>query len=213
MMSTIISGIYAIVNTRNRHRYIGSAVDISGRWRQHTYKLRKGTHPSKHLQNAWNKYGAASFDFVILETVKDKNSLIPIEQGYLDRDFPEYNTNRRAGSMFGFRFSEEAKKLMSLIHSGFKHTEESKKKMSEIWAGRPRGKYTEERAAKISAAHKGKKINDNQKRGLAIGQYNPKSAETRKKISDAQKGYKPKKETIEKLKQAWIRRKAGKNGT
>lgn len=192
------SGIYAIINKINGKKYIGSSVDIANRWSQHRYKLKKGSHPAKHLLSAWNKYGEKNFDFVVLEECQT-GSLLVKEQEYLDTYFPEYNTNKTANSMLGFRFSEEAKQRMSLIHTGFRHTEESKKKMSEIWSGKPRGKYSEDRCKKISESHKGKQINEKQARALELGRKSP-SAETRKKISDAQKGYVPSDATIEKLK-------------
>lgn len=209
-MKKSLSGIYAIVNRLNGNRYIGSTSDITQRWRQHRHRLNKNHHHSKHLQSAWNKYGESAFDFLILELVENKNDLAKIEQSYLDTDFPEYNHNRTANSVLGYRFSDELKKKMSEIHTGFRHAEESIKKMSEYWKGRPRGKYSEERRKKISEAHKGKKISQTQKEALDIGRSKPKSPETKKKISDAQKGYHPTQETIEKLKQAWIRRKARK---
>lgn len=199
-------GVYAIVNRLNGKRYIGSAVDIPARWRVHVFHLRKGDHHSKHLQAAWNLYGREGFDFVVLERC-DIENLIATEQKYLDELHPEYNTNPIAGNMLGFRFSEERKARMSAIHTGFRHTEESKRKMSEIWAGKPRGRHSEERRAKISAAHKGKKPSENQQRGLELGR-GKKSEETKRKMSETQKGYKPSEETIEKLRQAWVRRKA-----
>ncbi len=194
----MISGIYAIINKINNKRYIGSSVDIASRWRQHRYRLRKGTHPARHLLNAWNKYGEINFDFVVLEECP-VDCLLAKEQEYLDACFPEYNTNKFANGMLGFRFSDESKQRMSLIHTGFRHTEESKKKMSQIWSGKPRGKYSKERCRKISESHKGKAINENQARALELGRKSP-SVETRKKISESQKGYVPSKETIEKLK-------------
>lgn len=199
------SGIYLITNKVNGKRYIGSAVDIPSRWRVHTYHLRKGDHHSKHMQSAWNKYGADGFEFTVLEYC-DVDQLLIIEQRYLDSVAPEYNTNKIAGSLIGYRFSDEQKSKMAKIHAGFRHTEESKQKMSGIWAGKPRGNYSEERRAKISASHKGKKPNENQLRGLEVGRLG-KSEETRRKISEAQKGYQPTEATLEKLRQAWIRRK------
>lgn len=202
-------GIYAIVNRLNGKRYIGSSVNIQGRWRSHKYELCHNKHHSAHLQSAWNKYGADCFDFVVLE-VCSVDFLLSREQHYLDEYLPEYNTIRLAGNNLGYRFSDEVKAKMRVVHSVFRHTEESKKKMSAIWSNKPRGKYSEERRAKMSAAHKGKKPDDNQRRGLEVGQRMAKSDETRKKISDAQKGYQPTEETREKLRQAWARRKARK---
>jgi hypothetical protein len=199
------SGIYAIVNRTNGKRYIGSAVDIPSRWRVHTCHLNKGDHHSQHLQSAWNKYGRDNFDFIVLEKC-NKEELLTIEQRYLDDYKPEYNTNPTAGNMLGFRFSEEYKARMSEVHTGFRHTEESKRKMSEIWSGKPRGEYSEDRKAKISEAHKGKQLTDNQVRGLEHGR-GKKSEELKRKISEAQKGYKPTEGTLEKLRQAWVRRK------
>lgn len=201
------SGVYCITNKVNGKRYIGSAVDIALRWRVHTFHLRKNDHHSKRLQNAWNKYGPSCFDFAVLEYC-EVDQLLAVEQRYLDCEQPEYNANKTAGNMLGFRFTEEQKHRMAEIHTGFRHTEESRQKMSEIWSGKPRGEYSQERRAKISEAHKGKQINENQVRGLAVGWFAPKSEETRRKISEAQKGYQPTEETLEKLRQAWVRRKA-----
>jgi len=200
------SGVYAIVNKINYNMYIGSAINIKARWRVHRSRLRKGEHHSKHLQGAWNKYGEDNFNFIVLAEC-DENNILKYEQYYLSEINPTYNTNPVAGNMSGFKHSDESRKKLSVSKTGFRHTEESKKKMSKIWSGRPRGKYTEERCRKISEAHKGKKINENQKRGLSIGQHSKISDETKRKISEAQKGYAPTEETRAKLRLAWERRK------
>ena len=57
-----ISGIYIIRNLINGNVYIGSAVRIDSRKRQHLHKLRSGKHENGHLQKAWNKYGEDSFE-------------------------------------------------------------------------------------------------------------------------------------------------------
>ena len=120
------TGIYAIVNKVNGKFYIGSAGRIeqrpsqSGfydRWRGHIYCLNRGDHGNQHLQNAWNKYGESAFRFQILEFV-ESDRCIEVEQTYLDL-FPEgdrdivYNICFTAGSMLGFKHSDETRLKMS----------------------------------------------------------------------------------------------------
>ncbi len=67
-MKKNISGIYAIINTVNSKRYIGSSKSAHYRWSQaHLPQLRNGNHCNRHLQNAWNKYGETSFRFEVIE--------------------------------------------------------------------------------------------------------------------------------------------------
>jgi group I intron endonuclease len=83
---TKISGIYKIVNKINGKYYVGSSKHIlgrRGRWNRHKQTLRKNCHSNDHLQNAWNKCGKESFEFVIVEEVPTELLLIA-EQKYLD---------------------------------------------------------------------------------------------------------------------------------
>jgi hypothetical protein len=59
--------IYAIIRRENGDAYVGSTIALSQRWAHHRSTLKKGRHHCRHLQHAWNKYGADSFDYVILE--------------------------------------------------------------------------------------------------------------------------------------------------
>jgi group I intron endonuclease len=58
--------VYAIVNTLNGSKYIGSTLNPKSRWGTHRCLLRKGKHHSFILQKAWNKYGEAAFRFDVL---------------------------------------------------------------------------------------------------------------------------------------------------
>jgi len=60
-------GIYKIVNLLDAKLYVGMSVDVESRIRRHRQELDKNKHPSIHLQNAWNKYGAENFEFGIIE--------------------------------------------------------------------------------------------------------------------------------------------------
>lgn len=59
-------GIYRWLNTANGKSYIGSAVDMEERRKQHLSQLRAGNHVNRKLLNAFNKYGEQSFEFEIL---------------------------------------------------------------------------------------------------------------------------------------------------
>lgn len=50
------SGIYAIVNSLNNKKYIGSTGTLRKRFRQHYTALSSNQHANCHLQNAVNQY-------------------------------------------------------------------------------------------------------------------------------------------------------------
>lgn len=130
------SGIYKIINTINQKIYIGSSVNIKARFAFHISGLKLNKHPSKHLQNACNKYGIDNFIFEILE-ICEKDKLEEREQFWID--FTNccdrkigYNTRKIANSNIGVKCSEEAKIKISNFHKGKLKSEETKKKMS-VW--------------------------------------------------------------------------------
>lgn len=87
------SGVYEIRCLPNKKFYIGSAVNLRERWRNHIYTLNLGKHRNIHLQNAWNKYGEAAFIFTILQLV-EKNILLQTEQVWIDKT---HCTDRKIG--------------------------------------------------------------------------------------------------------------------
>lgn len=109
------SGVYAIHNSTNGHHYIGSAVSLKRRTRDHISKLNKGIHENKHLQNAFNKYGESAFWVEILEVVDDKLKLTEREQFYLDTTVPHYNILKFARSALGFKHSQEERTRISAM--------------------------------------------------------------------------------------------------
>ena len=90
-----LTGIYQIANKINGKRYIGSSVDINKRFIVHRSTLNNRIHHNPHMQNAWNKYGEESFDFVILFYC-DTETLLLYEQKCLDELNPEYNISTSA---------------------------------------------------------------------------------------------------------------------
>ena len=161
------SGIYAIECKANGRRYIGSAVNIAKRWKEHRRGLDNGAHHSRFLMREWNKRGSDAFIFSVL-LYCSKENLLMYEQALLDAFKPAYNTNPTAGSMQGFRHREESRQRMSASNNrtgnpGYRHTEESKKKISENRKGKGGGPRSAERIEKIRAALKGRIITAEQR--------------------------------------------------
>ena len=58
--------VYAIVNSVTQDAYVGCTSLITHRSWQHTDHLMKGDHPSRALQEAWDRHGPSSFQFTVL---------------------------------------------------------------------------------------------------------------------------------------------------
>ncbi len=108
--------IYKIVNVINGKKYVGSALVIRQRWRDHVKSLNENKHHSRYLQRAWNKYGEENFTFSIIEHC-DRDIMLAREQYWIDKleAFGKngYNMCPVAGSALGVKRSEENKRKNS----------------------------------------------------------------------------------------------------
>ena len=163
------SGIYIIHNPKSNKIYIGQAQNIPERWTKHRRALKGGYHKNKHLQSAWNKYGAKTFQFRILEYCPIEQ-LDEREQHYLDIYIPKgacYNIALEAGAPT----------------RGRKHSEERLQQLSNAWKGERNPNFGKTLSAetrnKISAAKKGKAPHNKGKTA---------SDETKRKLSESHKG-------------------------
>lgn len=179
--------IYKIVNLVNDKFYVGSTTNKKVRFRQHRKLLRGNRHHCKHLQAAWNKYGEAKFDFVVVEEVPDRMSLQQVEDIYLvqhvgnsycynsghSADAPWRNAPAHVTPNFGKAMAQKQKDKISASLKEF---------YADNYFNHPRvGKqHSAETKAKISAA----KLANPTKHWLG----KERSAETKAKISEAQKG-------------------------
>ena len=172
-----ICGIYKIENLINHKVYIGQSIDISGRWLEHQIDLRGNRHQSKHLQNAWNKYGSENFSFEILEKCS-KEDLTEREQYWIDfygGINSKQNYNSRGAGNSGL-FSEETKKKLSDSHMGINKGKpipwlenfdrsnlEYREKLSESLKGKKKSK---KHAQHISEGRKGIVFSEEQKKKI-----------------------------------------------
>lgn len=138
-----ISGIYRIQSTIKPERYyIGSAVNVSARWKLHLNSLKRKDHHSSKLQNHFNKYGESDLQFSVLLGC-EKKDLIKHEQFFIDSYKPYFNICPLAGNSLGYKHTEKTiKYLKERIIS-----EETRQKMRGT-----RGPMSEENKLK----HKGK---------------------------------------------------------
>lgn len=193
------SGIYIIVCLVSGNRYVGSAVNIAKRWDAHRNDLIARRHGNRHLQRAWDKYGAESFAFHVLEEVNDSADLIGCEQIWIDELKPEYNMAPTAGSMLGFLHSEATKLRISEAKSGKSLTAEHRRKISEALQGitfpeRQGVPLTEEHRRKVSEALQGRSPTEEHRRKLAEANTGKVfSEERRQAISKGRAGIAPEK--------------------
>lgn len=188
------SGVYAITNTINGHRYIGSAVNVANRWGHHRPALRQGRHHSSHLQRAWNKYGESAFRFTVLEECEPEE-LIAAEQSWLDAFLPEYNIARVAGSNLGVPCTEEKRAKLSATNMGHLGWSKGRKMPPEVCAkvsaakkGRPNGLLGRKRPSQ-SATMIGHEVSQETRDKIAVSNTGKRhSAMSRQKMSIAKKG-------------------------
>lgn len=180
------SGIYKITNLVNNKMYVGSAVNLVNREKQHFQRLSKNIHSNIHLQRAFNKHGIDNFLFELLEACP-KELLIEREQYWIDKLCTVkngYNIRMKADSNLGIKFSQQSIKRMSLSHKGQsrKHSEETKKKLSNLKKGMV---FTKEHKEKISQRLIGNNYHIKQ---LPWKKKRVFTEEHRRKLSESHKG-------------------------
>lgn len=134
---TTLPSIYKIWNKITAQYYVGSAIDYKKRWRNHITSLNLGIHRNIHLQNAWNKYGANSFEFLLVESFCNPTILLEREQYHID--FGKilgkenlYNINLIAGGFHGRKHSDITKSVMSKKRMGVSLTKGEKNPNSKL---------------------------------------------------------------------------------
>jgi group I intron endonuclease len=179
--------IYKITNLVNDKFYVGSTTNKKVRFRQHRKLLRGNRHHCKHLQAAWNKYGEEKFSFDVVEVVSEDKNLAEAEDIWLKKHFGKphcYNSGAAAIAPWRGVYGKD--------HPNFGRTMDAEQKQSistslkefyaEDYFNHPRvgTVHTAETKSKISAKKKANPV--------AYWEGKERSAETRAKIADAQRG-------------------------
>lgn len=134
------SGIYGIQCAVNGRWYVGQSSNITKRNTDEKRQLNEGTFHNKHLQNAWRKYGAEAFKWIVLERCPvaelDKREIEWIKT--LDSFANGFNLTAGGGGARGFKHSHEWRKRASERNSngrsprlGKPISAEAKKRMRE----------------------------------------------------------------------------------
>ena len=104
------AGIYVIRNRINGHEYVGKTTHFAARWKDHRSQLQRRVHPNPHLTYAWHCYGAAAFDFAVLEIVTDVALLDERERYWGELLQPVYNIEdfgkNRISTIAPYRYSD-----------------------------------------------------------------------------------------------------------
>ena len=147
-------GIYGIRNVANGKWYIGQSVNISARRIYHFSLFRQGTHRNSHLQSAFKKYGAKSFEFHILE--KTTEAMLDIREcAWIDSfrsDNQLFGYNLRTGGKSNHHSSERTRLKISRALTGRRRPKDVCLKISK---GKTGVLSSEEAKKNTSMGHKG----------------------------------------------------------
>lgn len=117
-MNKSVSGIYVITNLKNGKKYVGQSCDVVRRIRTHKLLLSSGRHKNRHLQAAWDKYGAAWFSFEVIESCPiddlNKREVFWIKH-YNSFSQNGYNLTLGGDGSRGYRFPESTKQRLREI--------------------------------------------------------------------------------------------------
>jgi len=143
------AGIYMWENLTNGKKYIGSAVNLRNRFIQYYSIKYLERYNYMGICRPLLKYEHENFALAILEYCEPEKCL-EREDFYLSSLQHKYNILEKAGSLLGYKHSQESKTKISEAKKGItgenhpmygkNHTDESKTIMSEAKQGKPRPK-------------------------------------------------------------------------
>jgi group I intron endonuclease len=132
------TGIYLWTHKESNKMYVGSAFDLSKRFRLYFSIAYMSKRKTSHIYNALLHHGYSTFSLSILEYIdishfskeEAQKLILEREQHFIDSLLPGYNILKIAGSTLGLKYSEDTKEKMRKPK-----TEEAKKNMSIAKSG------------------------------------------------------------------------------
>lgn len=120
-------GIYSILNLKENKYYIGQSRNCENRFLLHIGELNKNKHYNSNLQNDWNKYGSALFEFKIIDKCKTNSELNKkekyyiklydsIDNGYNIQSGGDYKSRRNIGKILQYDLEDNLVKEWNSIN-------------------------------------------------------------------------------------------------
>lgn len=141
------TGIYLIKNLINNKVYIGKAINIYSRIRQHINLLnKKSLDENRHLINSWFKYGRDNFQYIVLEYLEKDENLLKERELYWMNYYESINRdkgyNLRIDTLTNCIVSKETRDLQSKNRiqryiDNPELREKSSKYFKEFWKNNP----------------------------------------------------------------------------
>lgn len=132
-------GIYCIRNNVNNKVYIGKAINIFKRIRQHIYGMNnKSKDENPYLTNSWHKYGKNNFEYFVVEKLPLNESLIAKRELFWMKQFNSldngYNLRSDSNSKM-IVHKNTSKKISERLKKEWKNgiRKDHSKKLSKNW--------------------------------------------------------------------------------
>lgn len=184
-----MTGIYGIRNKQNGKWYVGQAVDIEKRWREHKKQSKQYANAGLKLQRAFAKHGHAGFEWIVLEEcspdkLDEREAYWIAQKGSFENG---YNMTLGGGGRRGYTLSPETRAKIGEANRGPNNwlygkslPEETREKISASNKGKRTGqKASDETRNKQSASHKGRKFTDDHRAAISAAAINKKTKPVR----------------------------------